>query len=257
MWNLCWGVCRAIPLQAATSDNLKRTLPETKNPAAKNRMVKRSAPARVFPQPPCPRRQYSQKIKKAGPNRSFRETFLSMTYAHSGSLYGRIAAIAEQHRNVLLLLLYALCWVLLFFCHSFAFNERSFRIPLVILSVPLLSSLRQHAVFLYLRYAPQAYCAVLTSGCCPLFPRVVFPGSASPAGVRQGSSAFRLFFLLLLGSSLSRTVSQTPCSSICQALFTILRILGFRKRKVYKWAWLGFPNCSIAANASRHENARA
>ena len=72
----------------------------------------------------------------------------------------RVTLLAEKYGNTLLAL-YALCWMLLFAHHSFDWNARFFRIPLLILTLPLLLSLRQQAVFSYLRYAPQAWCVVL------------------------------------------------------------------------------------------------
>lgn len=85
---------------------------------------------------------------------------LLTTNKHSVFSLTAITTLMIKYRNILILL-YTSCWMLLFFRHSFDFNERFFRIPLALLTLPVLLSLRLQGVFLYLRYAPQAYCVVL------------------------------------------------------------------------------------------------
>ena len=76
------------------------------------------------------------------------------------AFFSRMRRIASEYGPVIVVL-YATCWTLLFFRHSFDFNERVFRVPLLILSLPLLLSLRLDGVGKYLRRAPQLYCLAI------------------------------------------------------------------------------------------------
>lgn len=79
-----------------------------------------------------------------------------MQQCNAERLCGRIKYFFEKYR-LILVMLYAVCWTLLFFRHSFDFNERFFRIPLLVLSIPLFLSLNRAHVLAYLRQAPQVY----------------------------------------------------------------------------------------------------
>lgn len=58
---------------------------------------------------------------------------------------------------VLFRILYLVCWGLLFFRHSFDHNERIFRVPLLLLSAPVLLGLRYQGIFRFLRRSPLAW----------------------------------------------------------------------------------------------------
>lgn len=58
---------------------------------------------------------------------------------------------------VLFRTLYLVCWGLLFFRHSFDSNERFFRVPLLLLSAPVLLGLPYREIFLFLRRSPLAW----------------------------------------------------------------------------------------------------
>lgn len=82
-----------------------------------------------------------------------------MQQCNAYQLCGRIKHIFEKYR-VIFVILYAVCWALLFFRHSFDFTERFFRIPLLALSIPLFLSLNRAYVWTYLRQAPPFYCVL-------------------------------------------------------------------------------------------------
>ena len=76
------------------------------------------------------------------------------------AFFSRMRRIAREYGPTIVVL-YATCWTLLFFRHSFDFNERFFRVPLLILSLPLLLGLRLEGLGKYLRQAPPLYCIAI------------------------------------------------------------------------------------------------
>lgn len=120
-------------------------------------------------------------------------------FSVSGLLDACKALTSRHHRA--LRAVYAICWVLLFCRHSFDFNERFFRIPLLLLTLPVLAGLPHAGIASFLRRSP------LTWGVLGMILAAWLAGTMSPfPGQRSFSHIiFGWFVLALAGFTMRLT----------------------------------------------------
>jgi O-antigen ligase len=144
----------------------------------------------------------------------------------------RARALCVRYGPVLRIL-YAACWALLFFRHAFDYNERFFRVPLVLLSIPVLAGLPYGGIARFLRRSPIVWGLVgMMAAACLAARFSPFPGHRSYTHLVFGWFALTCagftMRLAFSGRALRVLLFAGLAGLGCSALWAALRVgLGF------------------------------